>query len=72
MKDNAGKDKAMKVMREIRKKENKYRDKRIFCEEHNFPLEAQKFKFAEDILMRTIWQIESIFETESVSYYEEE
>jgi hypothetical protein len=57
------KEKAIKVIKEIRKKEDEMWQQSKFCREHNFSLEAEKFKFAEDQLRRVSHLLEKEFET---------
>ena len=43
--------KEIKVIKAIRNKENEMWQKVIWCNEHDFPLEEQKFRYAEIILI---------------------
>ena len=62
------KGKAIKVIKEIRKREEKAYEQYGFCIEHNFNLEAEKFKAIEDELRRVCSFIENEFETGYVSF----
>jgi hypothetical protein len=59
--------KAIEVIKEIRKREEELWKQSVFCREHNFSLEAEKFKFAEDELRRICRQLENKFDTGYVS-----
>ena len=54
---------AVRVIKEIRKKEESAYNQKIFCLDHQFVLEAEKFRFAEDELRRTCRIIENEFDT---------
>jgi hypothetical protein len=62
------KEKAIKVIKEIRKREDELFKQATFCREHNFNLEAEKFKAIEDELRRVCRMLENEFETGYVSY----
>jgi hypothetical protein len=53
----------IKVIKEIRKRENELWEKSRFCSEHNFNLDAEKFKFAESELRRVCRILEKAFNT---------
>ncbi len=57
------KQKAIKVIKEIRVREKKSADNARFCREHNFNLEAVKFREIEDELRRVCHLLETEFET---------
>lgn len=61
-------EKAIKVIKEIRKREDEMFKQSVFCREHNFNLEAEKFKAIEDELRRICRMLENEFETGYVSY----
>ena len=61
--EEAYKAKAVEVIKEIRKRENELFEKSTFCREHNFNLEAEKFKAIEDELRRICRQLENKFDT---------
>ena len=61
------KEKAIKVIKEIRKREEKAFEQGVFCREHSFNLEAEKFKAIEDELRRVCRLLENEFETGYVS-----
>lgn len=65
------KEKAIKAIKEIRKRELEIFNKQVFCREHNFNLEADKFKAIEDELRRVCRLLEEKFQTGYVSYPEE-
>jgi hypothetical protein len=65
------KQKAIEVIKEIRKRENELFEKHVFCREHNFNLEADKFKFAEDELRRVCTLLQNRFDTDYVSLNKE-
>jgi hypothetical protein len=54
-------EKANKVLLEVRKREDEMFSKGAFCREHNFNLEADKFKAIEDELRRIGRMIEREF-----------
>jgi hypothetical protein len=54
---------AIKAIRQIRKREDELFEKSKFCAEHNFNLEASKFKFAEDELRHVCRILELAFDT---------
>jgi hypothetical protein len=62
------KEKAIKVIKEIRKREDEIFKQAVFCREHNFNLEAEKFKAIEDELRRICRMLENEFDTGYVSY----
>lgn len=53
--------KLQKVISQIDNKINQAREKRKFCQDHNFKLEAEKFKFLEDELLKIKFDIEGEF-----------
>ncbi len=61
-------EKAIKVIKEIRKREDEMFKQSVFCREHNFNLEAEKFKAIEDELRRICRMLENELETGYVSY----
>jgi hypothetical protein len=61
------KEKAIEIIKEIRKREEEMWKQSQFCRGHNFSLEAEKFKFAEDELRRVCRQLENKFDTGYVS-----
>jgi hypothetical protein len=61
------KEKAIKVIKEIRKREDEMWQQHKFCKEHNFSLEAEKFKFAEDNYRSICRMLENEFETGYIS-----
>jgi len=61
-------EKAIKVIKEIRKREDEMHKQSVFCREHNFNLEADKFKAIEDELRRVSRMLEKEFETGYVAY----
>lgn len=61
------KEKAIEVIKEIRKREEEIWKQSQFCREHNFNLEADKFKAIEDELRRICRQLENKFDTGYVS-----
>jgi hypothetical protein len=58
---------AIKVIKEIREKEQSAQNQKRFCTDHQFTLEAEKFRFAEDELRRTCRIVENGFDTGYVS-----
>ena len=54
---------AIQVIKEIREKEEKADIQQKFCIDHQFPLEAEKFRFASDELRRSCRIIQNAFET---------
>jgi len=58
---------AIKAIRQIRKREDELFSQTVFCREHNFTLEAEKFKFAEDELKRVCRILEKAFDTGYIS-----
>ena len=61
-------EKAIKVIKEIRKMEEDAENQGTFCREHGFELEAAKFKAIEDKLRRVCLILENEFETGYVGY----
>lgn len=61
------KEKAIEVIKEIRKREDEMWKQSVFCRDHNFNLEADKFKAIEDELRRVCRLLENKFETGYVS-----
>jgi hypothetical protein len=64
------KEKVINVIKQIRKRENEMFEKGVFCREHNFNLEADKFKAIEDELRRVCRILENEFDVGYVSYPE--
>jgi len=56
-------EKAIKAIKQIRKREEEMFKKSVFCREHNFNLDAEKFKAIEDELRRVCLILENEFET---------
>ena len=61
------KEKAIEVIKEIRKREDEMWKQSVFCRDHNFKLEADKFKAIEDELRCVCRLLENKFETGYVS-----
>ena len=61
------KEKAIEVIKEIRNREEEMWKQSAFCRDHNFNLEAEKFKAIEDELRRICRLLENKFETGYVS-----
>lgn len=61
------KEKAIEVIKEIRKREEEMWKQSVFCRAHNFNLEADKFKAIEDELRRVCRLLENKFDTGYVS-----
>lgn len=61
------KEKAIEVIKEIRKREDEMWKQSVFCRDHNFNLEAEKLKAIEDELRRVCRLLENKFETGYVS-----
>ena len=61
------KDKAIKLIKEIRKIEDKHFEKAVFCREHNMVLENIKHLAIEKEVRQIIRLIENEFETGYVS-----
>lgn len=59
--------KAIEVIKNIRRRESYMNEKASFCKEHNFILEAEKFKFAEDELRKIANMLENEFGTGYIS-----
>lgn len=55
--------KAIKLVKELRAKEDKAYEQCNFCKDHNFDLEAAKFKAVEDAYRHTCRMIENAFNT---------
>jgi len=60
--------KAINIIKEIRKRENEAYKQGVFCREHNFNLEAEKFKALEDELRSICHLLQTEFETGYVAY----
>ena len=63
------KQKAIEVIKEIRKREDEMLRQSFFCREHNFNLDAEKFKAIEDELRCICRIIEDKFKTGNISIY---
>ena len=61
-------EKIIKVIKEIRKREEKAYEQSTFCKEHNFKLEAAKFEAIESELRSICRLLENEFETGHVAY----
>lgn len=61
------KEKAIEVIKEIRKREEEMWKQCDFCRDHNFNLEAEKFKAIENELRRVCQLLEDRFDTGYVS-----
>ena len=61
------KEKAIKVIKEIREREEKFMQKASFCREHNFNLDAQKASEISDELRKVCSLIQNEFGTGYVS-----
>jgi len=61
------KEKAIKVIKEIRKQEDEANRKAIFCKEHNFMLEESKFRAIETKLRQVCRMLQDEFETGYIS-----
>jgi hypothetical protein len=61
------KEKAIELIKEIKKREDEMWKQSVFCRDHNFNLEADKFKAIEDELRRVCRLLENKFETGYVS-----
>ena len=59
--------KAIQLIKKIRKKEDEAWKQGSFCREHNFLLEAEKFRAIEDSLRNVCLLLENEFETGYVS-----
>jgi len=57
------KGKAIKVIREIQKREDYFTNQLIFCQEHNFNLEAGKFEAIETEIRRIRYLLQKEFDT---------
>jgi len=62
------KEKAIKVIKEIRKREDEMAKQATFCKEHNFNLEAVKFTAIEDELRKIGYMLQNEFKTGYVAY----
>lgn len=60
-------EKAVKAIKEIRKKEIEAFKQAQWCREHKFNLEFEKFRHVSDTLRRLALEIEDIFETGYIS-----
>ena len=56
------KEKVIEVIKELREQQDKLYDKAIWCREHEFTLEAEKFSFAETEIRRAISKIQDKLE----------
>lgn len=56
-------DKEIKAIKVIRNKEDKMWEKAVWCKEHNFPLEEQKFRHTENVLRNLANEIQEVLET---------
>ena len=61
------KEKAIKVIKQIRQMENDVYNKKIFCKEHNFMLEANSLDSVESSLRKVCRLLENEFETGYIS-----
>ena len=64
---NKSNDKIINTIKKIKVREKEAWKQSVFCREHNFSLEAEKFKAIEDELRKTIRQIENDFDTGYIS-----
>ena len=62
-------EKAIKVIKAIREREEKYAAKASFCREHNFNLDAQKSSEISEELRKVCSLIQIEFETGYVSWF---
>ena len=53
----------IKAIKAIRNKENEMWEKAIWCKEHNFPLEEQKYRYTESVLRGLANEMQDILET---------
>jgi len=67
MKTISEKEKAIKIIKKIRERESQMWNQYCFCKDHNFNLEAEKFKSIEEELRRICMMLEREFETGYVS-----
>lgn len=61
------KQKAIKAIKEIRSRENKYMEQSNFCREHNFNLDAQKSSEIAEELRKVCYLLQTEFETGYIS-----
>ena len=64
---NRSNDKIINTIRKIKVREDEIWKQSVFCREHNFNLEAEKFKAIGDELRKIIRQIENDFDTGYIS-----
>lgn len=62
------KEQAIKIIKEIRGREEHMYRQHVFCKDHGFNLEAEKFKSIEDELRKVCRMLQSEFDTGYVSY----